>query len=67
MPQSPDTATLSVVQPMTLDEARGMLSEHTRSEIDRWLERYPPEQRRSAVLPRCARHSTRTTAISPRS
>ena len=50
MPQSPDTATLSVVQPMTLDAARGTLSEHTRSEIDRWLERYPPEQRRSAVL-----------------
>ena len=50
MPQSPDTATLSVAQPMTLEEARRVLSEHTRHEIDGWLKRYPPEQRRSAVL-----------------
>ena len=50
MPQSPDTATLSVTQPMTQGEACGVLSEHTRHEIDRWLLRYPPEQRRSAVL-----------------
>ena len=39
MPQSPDTATLSVAQPMTLDEARRVLSEHTRREIDHWLTR----------------------------
>ena len=50
MPQSPDTATLSVAQPMTSDEACRVLSEHTRREIDGWLGRYPPEQRRSAVL-----------------
>ena len=50
MPQSPDTATLSVAQPMTLGEACRVLSEHTRREIDDWLTRYPPEQRRSAVL-----------------
>jgi len=50
MPQSPDTVTLSVDRPMTPDEACGVLSEHTRREIDAWLERYPPEQRRSAVL-----------------
>nr|VFK50845.1 MAG: NADH-quinone oxidoreductase subunit E [Candidatus Kentron sp. TUN] len=27
-----------------------MLSEHTRAEIDRWLTKYPPEQKRSAIL-----------------
>jgi len=50
MPQSPDTVALSVAQPMTLEEARDVLSEHTRHEIDAWLTRYPREQRRSAVL-----------------
>ena len=50
MPQSPDTAVLSIAQPMTLAEARHVLSEYTRDEIDRWLTRYPPEQRRSALL-----------------
>ena len=61
MPQSPDTATLSVAQPMTLDEARRVLNEHTRHEIDDWLTRYPPEQRRSAVLAalREAQHQNR--------
>jgi NADH-quinone oxidoreductase subunit E len=28
----------------------GMLNEHTRHEIDRWLAKFPPDQRRSAVL-----------------
>ena len=50
MPQSPDTAALAIAQPTTRDEACRVLSEHTRREIDRWLKRYPPEQRRSAVL-----------------
>ena len=50
MPQSPATAALSIAQPMTRGEARRVLSDHTRDEIDRWLKRYPPEQRRSAVL-----------------
>ncbi len=61
MPQSPDTAALSVAQPMTLEEARGVLSEHTRYEIDGWLTRYPAEQRRSAVLAalREAQHQNR--------
>lgn len=27
-----------------------LLSEHTRNEIDKWMKRYPPEQKRSAVL-----------------
>ncbi len=27
-----------------------VLSSHARSEIDRWLERYPPDQKQSAVL-----------------
>ena len=50
MPQSPDTAMLSVAQPLTLGEACRVLSDHTRREIDAWLTRYPSEQRRSAVL-----------------
>ena len=50
MPQSPDTAALSIAQPMTLNEARRVLNEHTQREIDAWLTRYPPQQRRSAVL-----------------
>jgi NADH-quinone oxidoreductase subunit E len=28
----------------------GALSEHTRHEIDRWLDRFPPDRRRSAVI-----------------
>ncbi len=27
-----------------------MLSEHARAEIDRWVQKYPPDQKRSAVL-----------------
>lgn len=30
--------------------AAGVLSEHTRLEIDRWLARFPPDRRRSAVI-----------------
>ena len=61
MPQSPDTSMLSVAQPMTLGEACRVLNEHTRREIDDWLTRYPPEQRRSAVLAalREAQHQNR--------
>ena len=61
MPQSPDTAMLSVAQPLTLGEACRVLSDHTRREIDGWLTRYPPEQRRSAVLAalREAQHQNR--------
>lgn len=29
---------------------RGILSEHARHEIDRWLAKFPPDQKRSAVL-----------------
>ena len=50
MPQSPDTAVLSIAQPMTRAEACEVLNDRTRGEIDSWLTRYPPEQRRSAVL-----------------
>lgn len=28
----------------------GLLSQHARDEIDRWLEKFPPEQKRSAVI-----------------
>jgi NADH-quinone oxidoreductase subunit E len=30
--------------------AGGALSEHTRQEIDRWLAKFPPDRRRSAVI-----------------
>ncbi len=50
MPQSPDTATLLVSQPMTPDRARKVLSDHTKKSIDDWCRRYPGEQRRSALL-----------------
>ncbi len=35
---------------MSIERAREVLSEHTRDEIDHWAAKYPPEQRRSAVL-----------------
>jgi NADH-quinone oxidoreductase subunit E len=35
---------------MSRERAEALLTEHTRAEIDHWLEKYPPEQRRSAVL-----------------
>lgn len=35
---------------MSAERAREVLSEHTREEIDHWVAKYPPEQRRSAVL-----------------
>lgn len=49
-PQSPNPASLSVRQPMGREQAEGLLSAHVRAEIDQWLEKYPPDQRRSAVL-----------------
>lgn len=33
------------------DEKAGVLSESVLAQIDQWLAKYPPEQRRSAVLP----------------
>ncbi len=42
-----------------MSEARtGILSEHTRQEIDHWLAKFPPERRRSAVIAalRAAQH-----------
>jgi len=34
----------------TLPNPVGLLSEHTRQEIDRWVAKFPPEGRRSAVI-----------------
>ena len=34
----------------TMARKSDILSSHTRQEIDSWLERYPPDQRQSAVL-----------------
>lgn len=58
MPQSPNPASLSIRQPMTRARAEQVLSAHAREEIDRWREKYPPEQCRSAVLAalRAAQH-----------
>ncbi len=41
--------------------AAAALSEHTRHEIDRWLARFPPDRRRSAVIAalREAQHQNR--------
>jgi NADH-quinone oxidoreductase subunit E len=43
---------------LTREQAGALLTEHTRHEIDHWVEKYPPEQRRSAVLAalRAAQH-----------
>jgi NADH-quinone oxidoreductase subunit E len=46
----------------------GVLTEHTRHEIDHWLVKFPPERRRSAVIAalRAAQHQNRgylTTAL----
>ncbi|MDX1513777.1 MAG: NAD(P)H-dependent oxidoreductase subunit E [Gammaproteobacteria bacterium] len=43
---------------MSRTRAEQLLSAHSREEIDQWLERYPPDQRRSAVLAalRAAQH-----------
>ena len=50
MPQSPPVRSLAISQPMTHTVACGVLSEPTRNSIDAWLQRYPSDQRRSAVL-----------------
>lgn len=35
---------------MTEAQKKTELSDHTRAEIDRWVEKYPPDHKRSAVL-----------------
>lgn len=50
MPYDAPIESLDIREPMTREAAVEILSEHTRSEIDRWREKYPPERRRSAVL-----------------
>ena len=43
---------------MSREEAERVLDDHTREEINHWVAKYPPEQRRSAVLAalRAAQH-----------
>lgn len=43
---------------MSRERAEQVLDGHTREDIDRWVQKYPPEQRRSAVLAalRAAQH-----------
>lgn len=45
-------------QHMTRERAEQVLDEHTRADIDSWLQRYPADQRRSALLAalRAAQH-----------
>ena len=50
MPQSPSPASISFHKPMSREQAEDLLSAHTRGTIDHWLTKYPPEQRRSALL-----------------
>jgi NADH-quinone oxidoreductase subunit E len=56
--QSPNPESISVRKPMDPGRAQELLSEHTREEIEAWLKKYPPDQRRSAVLAalRAAQH-----------
>ncbi len=68
MPQSPPISSLAVSQPLSLAMACDLLSEATRQSIDAWLQRYPANQRRSAVLAalRAAQHQNHgfvTTAL----
>lgn len=39
-----------VPAPMARHEVENVLSEHARAEIDRWVSKYPPDRKRSAVL-----------------
>lgn len=41
---------MSAEQAPAQEQSAGTLSAHARAEIDRWLAKYPPEQKRSAVL-----------------
>jgi NADH-quinone oxidoreductase subunit E len=50
MPYDAPIASLDIREPMSRDAAMGILSEHTRKEIDHWRAKYPEERRRSAVL-----------------
>jgi len=49
MPQTPAPGSIAIRQPMNKARAITVLNDHTRHEIDEWLTRYPPDQRRSAV------------------
>ena len=50
MPYDAPIESLDIREPMSRDAAVGILSEHTRKEIDHWRAKYPEERRRSAVL-----------------
>lgn len=50
MPYETPIASLDIRQPMTMERAKEILSDHTRHDIDHWLTKYPPERRRSAVM-----------------
>ncbi len=50
MPYDAPIESLDIREPMSLEAALAVLSEHTRETIDHWRAKYPPERRRSAVL-----------------
>ena len=54
----PGTIPVLAVQAMSRERALEVLDAHTREDIDHWLQKYPPQGRRSAVLPalRAAQH-----------
>ena len=58
MPYDAPLDSLAIRAPLTSAQAREVLSQPTRDEIDHWLTKYPPERRRSAILAglRAAQH-----------
>ena len=50
----------------TLPNPAEVLSEHTRQEIDRWVAKFPPEHRRSAVIASAAISNCPATNSPPR-
>ena len=50
MPYDAPIASLDIRMPMSRVEAEGLLSRHTREEIDHWAAKYPAARRRSAIV-----------------
>ena len=61
MPYDAPMSSLDIPKPMSRRQAEGMLTEHTRGEIDHWRSKYPAERRRSAIIAalRAAQHQNR--------
>ena len=61
MPYDAPISSLDIPKPMDRRKAEGVLTEHTREEIDHWRRKYPAERRRSAIVAalRAAQHQNR--------